>query len=348
MANVNILFDGTDYPIDESVLAAATAELKSHLSTAMAGSGATIKLGETFYNIDSAKLSTARDSFISHLGTIAGNGKKVTIGETEYGLDSTKLSATVSDMNTALIRLKNAGVVVLIPEGATYTVAATGKVLGPDNAFPATVKTGDIYTYGDYKYTYSTSDAGWKVEINTDVTDKNRTSYGQILENINGVDVTSVNSTFYGCTALKVAPVIPASVKDIGGVFMNCTALTTAPVLPAGSDNGNVFRGCTNLRTYTGSTDGYGDFSKYIIPASVKNLNHWFENCTSLVTAPVIPAGVEYMIATFRGCTSLKGSITINTTNWHFEHFLSGTQITEILGDCGNKEAVLEDKTHWQ
>lgn len=79
MAKYNISFNNKDYSIDESSLSSATAALKSHLSTVMNGSGATINLGGTAYSIDSAKLSAATNAFVSHLVTVAGSGYKVVI-----------------------------------------------------------------------------------------------------------------------------------------------------------------------------------------------------------------------------------------------------------------------------
>ena len=72
MAKINVNFNNKTYSIDESALQNATDALKSHLSTVMNGSGASIKLGGVSYNIDSTKLSAATNSFVSHLGTIAG------------------------------------------------------------------------------------------------------------------------------------------------------------------------------------------------------------------------------------------------------------------------------------
>jgi hypothetical protein len=102
MAKINILFDGTDYPVDDSLLEPATTALKSHLSTVMNGSGATIQLGGVSYNVDATKLSAARANFVTHLGTIAGSGTKVAVGGVEYSLDSAKVQSVIADMGAAL------------------------------------------------------------------------------------------------------------------------------------------------------------------------------------------------------------------------------------------------------
>jgi hypothetical protein len=102
MARTNIKFNNTTYQVDESTLASATAQLQSHLSTVMNGSGAAISLGGLSYNIDSAKLSNATNTFVAHLGTIAGNGTKVVVNGVEYNVDSTKMSGAVADLETVL------------------------------------------------------------------------------------------------------------------------------------------------------------------------------------------------------------------------------------------------------
>ena len=102
MAKTNIKFNNTTYSVDESVLAPAKTELQTHLSTVMNGTGATISLGGTEYSVDSTKLSTAMNSFISYLGTIEGNGSKVVVNGTEYSIDSTKLTSAISEIEAVL------------------------------------------------------------------------------------------------------------------------------------------------------------------------------------------------------------------------------------------------------
>jgi hypothetical protein len=102
MAKINIPFDNTNYSVDESALSTASAALKSHMSTVMNGTGATINLDGTTYNIDSAKLSAATNAFISHLGTIAGNGYKVVVNGVEYSVGSDKVAGAVSELHTVL------------------------------------------------------------------------------------------------------------------------------------------------------------------------------------------------------------------------------------------------------
>lgn len=123
MAKINIKFNNADYQIDESALADATNDLKQYLSTTMSGTGATITLGGTSYNIDSTKLSTATSNFISHLGTIAGDGHKVVVGGIEYGVDSSKISGAISEIEAVL---SGTGEERLEGDGAKfYTLAPT-------------------------------------------------------------------------------------------------------------------------------------------------------------------------------------------------------------------------------
>lgn len=123
MAKINIYFNNTDFQIDESALAPATANLESHLSTVMSGTGATISLGGTTYNVDADKLDAATNNFASHLGTIAGDGAKVVVGGVEYGIDSTKIAGAISSIETAL---SSTGEERLEGDGAEYyTLAPT-------------------------------------------------------------------------------------------------------------------------------------------------------------------------------------------------------------------------------
>ena len=102
MGKINIPFNDANYSIDESALSAATAELKSHLSTVMNGTGAVINLGGVTYNVDFTKLTTEKNDFISHLGKIAGNGPKVVIDGVAYNIDSSKVQTAVSELEVVL------------------------------------------------------------------------------------------------------------------------------------------------------------------------------------------------------------------------------------------------------
>ena len=105
MAKIDVNFNNKDYYIDEDSFSTATASLRSHLSTVMNGSGATVNLGGTSYNINSTKLSTERNTFVSHLSTIAGSGHKVVVGGVEYGVASDKVSGAISELETVLDNL---------------------------------------------------------------------------------------------------------------------------------------------------------------------------------------------------------------------------------------------------
>ena len=335
--NITITFNGTTYSIPTTALEPASTALKAHLTSDMAGSGATIKLGGVSYNIDATKLATARDEFVTHLGTIAGTGTKVKVNGVEYGIDTAKIADAVAELHEVLGGMMSGGgddynhnapelhPKGIIPEGATYTVAATGEVLVAGDAFPTSVGSRDGYTFGDYRYTYTIN--GWNVNI---MTDKTKTRYGAILESINGELVTNIESTFYDCPSLVSAPVIPNGVTNMESTFSGCSSLVNAPIIPDGVTNmEDTFDACSSLVTAP------------VIPDGVTSLSYTFYECASLVTAPVIPDGVTNMEWTFYNCTSLSGSITINATPAAFEWCLLNTKITEILGDCQNKEAIL-------
>lgn len=109
MAKTNIVFNNNNYSIDESLLSSFASALQSHLSTTMNGTGATITLGGTSYNVDSAKLAAATNAFVSHLGTVAGSGYKVVVNGVEYGVDSDKMAGAVSELQNVLGGLQSGG-----------------------------------------------------------------------------------------------------------------------------------------------------------------------------------------------------------------------------------------------
>ena len=102
MAKINISFDSKNYIIDDSFIASDVADLKSHLSTVMNGSGAVINFGGTSYNVDSTKLLNIKNDFVSHIGTISGNGYKVVVDGVEYSVDPNKVQNAISELCTNL------------------------------------------------------------------------------------------------------------------------------------------------------------------------------------------------------------------------------------------------------
>lgn len=101
-----IILNNKEYDIDNAVIASVTNDLKQHLSTTMAGTGATIELDGIAYNIDSVKLSTATNNFVSHLGTISGSGKTITIGGVEFSVDASKVSDALGGLEDAFGELE--------------------------------------------------------------------------------------------------------------------------------------------------------------------------------------------------------------------------------------------------
>ena len=202
----------------------------------------------------------------------------------------------------------------LIPAGAKYTVAATGETLTGDGAtveFPEVASRGD--TYVDEDYTYECRFDGHSYSWDSvDVNDKTKTAYGPIRSYICDKNVTSLSWTFINCANMIESPAVPDSVTDMDSTFYGCHSLVTAPVIPNGvTDMESTFSFCKSLKTYVGSTDPDGDFSKFKIPDGVTNMNSAFSACASLVTAPVIPNGVTNMDSAFSGWTHLVNAPAI-------------------------------------
>lgn len=258
-----ILFNDKNYSIDEAALAAASSELKSHLSEVMNGSGAVINFGGVAYSIDSAKLSAAENNFAAYLNAIGG-GAPGDANKPQYGV------------NDPTVNLSGA-----VPEGAfCYNVEQNGVGMPTGNVtvydtIPTSPTAGDVLIYGDYKYAYppsfamSEDDTGWRVslftdlhkqyaendtgmEVNLPTTDNNQTTYGPILESISGIPVTGLSATYQNCTSMTEAPVIPSSVTSLGETFAGCTSLISAPTIPNSIMYiGNIFMDCTSLMNIT-------------------------------------------------------------------------------------------------
>ena len=168
---------------------------------------------------------------------------------------------------------------------------------------PDDIQTMDVYLYGDYVYIYNYTDyfgrtyEGWTAQT----FDKSKTSYGELLNSINGEKLNNLNGTFYNCRQLTTAPRIPSGVTELYGTFANCESLITPPTIPSNVTSlDSAFTNCTNLSTVPQIPDG------------VINMNSTFEQCKKITTVPTIPESVNNLAATFWGCDKLTGTITIN------------------------------------
>lgn len=72
MAKINLNFNDKTYSFEDSTLSEAKSLLKQHLSTTMSGEGAKIRFDGVEYSIDSTKLAAAEDTFASYLDAITG------------------------------------------------------------------------------------------------------------------------------------------------------------------------------------------------------------------------------------------------------------------------------------
>lgn len=106
--STDVIFNNKTYTISGEIISAATADLKTHLSSVMNGTGATITLDGVTYNIDSTKLANVRSELISYItNLIAGSGTEVTINNTKYGIDVSKLNESIVELQSFLQELDN-------------------------------------------------------------------------------------------------------------------------------------------------------------------------------------------------------------------------------------------------
>jgi surface protein len=121
-------------------------------------------------------------------------------------------------------------------------------------------------------------------------------------------NVTTMNSMFNGCSALKAIPQLDTSnVTTMNSMFYGCSALTAIPQL----DTSNV----TNM-----SYMFYGCSALTAIPqldtSNVINISYMFQNCTALTAIPQLDtSNVNNMSYMFYGCSALTAIPQLDTSN---------------------------------
>lgn len=231
-----------------------------------------------------------------------------------------------------------------IPEGGTYYVGVTSRVVGnytgatqtlsAGDYFPSTVNPGDVYVYGDYEYRYEFESNGgggfnksegnsWGVRvINT-----NKTNYGSILSSINGKDVKNLTYTFSECRSMVVSPVLPETTTLMEGTFFECYELKSTPIIPSNVTTLDcAFFMCESLTEAP------------VIPNKVTNMNDTFDSCSNLVSVPNIPANVSNLGMTFYACKKLTGTINVDCSNLiDLRSCFLGTELPILLTGSCNK-----------
>lgn len=143
--------------------------------------------------------------------------------------------------------------------------------------------------------------------------------------------------TFYGCTALTIAPALPSSITDAEDMFYNCTALTTGVAVPANCTNTSyMYCECSKLQSAPANNSTKLTQCKYM-----------FCNCTSLTTASAFQIkGTSTLVADniFSGCTNLvtgPSSIT-NVTNlkYAFYNCAKLTSLPSLPGSITEMEYI--------
>ena len=205
------------------------------------------------------------------------------------------------------------------------------------DAFETSVEGKEIptsFTYGDYLYTrYNLRGKyAWKVELDLNTTDRNQTSYGEILETAYEYPVVNMYATFLSCSNLQISPKIPQYVENLHSAFQGCENLTTAPDIPNGVTNMKQAFYVTGIETMPKLPDGVLDLYKT------------FANCNNLTVSTPIPENVTNMYGTFIGCGNLTGSIEINANPTTYEDCLYRTKITTITGKTNLKSELLNTK----
>ncbi len=146
--------------------------------------------------------------------------------------------------------------------------------------------------------------------------------------------VTSMYRCFYDCDSLTQGPEIPSGMTDMRSCFYGCSGLTQAPAIPARVTNMSFcFSGCNGLTQAPA------------IPTSVLNMSSCFSDCSNLTQAPEIPASVNDIDYCFYGCSSLTQAppaipANVTTMRYCFYGCSSLTQGPEIpsgvtdMGSC--------------
>lgn len=223
----------------------------------------------------------------------------------------------------------------VVPEGGTYYVGVTSYDIGDYTGATATYTAGqelpcgyvtqdkDTYVFGDYEYRYNycyhagvpssrwttsksalgTTQNAWGARV----LDSTQTTYGEILDTINGSKVL-MHSTFLECTSIATTPPILGNIELLSSTFRECLSITSVGPVGSGAD--------------------------VEIPNNITALDHTFYLCSNLSNV-IIPNGVTTIgDSSFRNCSNItqitfeEGSRLTTIGSSAFNHCTSVTTFT--------------------
>lgn len=199
----------------------------------------------------------------------------------------------------------------------------------------------------------------------------------EYVENI-PASVESLEGTFSGCSALKIAPDLEhcKNLLNMSHCFENCIAMVKPPSIPSSVKNlDSCFASCAELKEGTDVShatgvmtaiqmySGCSMLNKADLPPQVKVIDDAFKNCINMKKAPAIPESVESMSNTFQnnislveastipanvrdvsgcfqGCAKLKGILIVNGNPKKYTGFLSKASIATNLDLQGNSKML--------
>ena len=149
-----------------------------------------------------------------------------------------------------------------VPDEAAYIVLLESEERALSKIFPKKATESDIYICDGYMY--SGIPDGWNVIlfeeqdkqslessfniITPPSITRNQTSYSKIQEEIAGMPVTALLSTFANCKQMIEAPKIPSTVTNLTDTFSGCTALNDNITIPENVQYLiRTFNNCINL-----------------------------------------------------------------------------------------------------
>lgn len=105
-----------------------------------------------------------------------------------------------------------------------------------------------FYSYDELKqigdYNYMREGNSWHVTA----IDKDKEEYGEILDFVDGMPVTSMEECFEECRNMKYSPIVPSTIKNLNRGYVYCDSLRKPPLIPDSVESAeDIFFGCDML-----------------------------------------------------------------------------------------------------
>ncbi len=192
---------------------------------------------------------------------------------------------------------------IMLPAGSSYSSQKDGKTY-PEYTYWSDLPEltdGDIYSYGDYNYTYGVSHSdsyytyseGWSFVVKS--ASKTKTELGSILPKIRNKNITIAQFAFAYCNIVE-SPTLPSTIKTLESAYQDCKNLEYIPNIPSSAYSiYSAFQNCDSL-----------SYAYLYLNSNTYDVGSVFKDCSNLYEVEIFGSEAQLADYALGNCEKLE------------------------------------------